>query len=91
MEEEVRQPEERHSIFKEMKFKIVKIGDEEIPGENIFEIIPPSRGVPYWIIRHADDLDEKEQITIAASVPVVITAEKLDRNQIEDEEEAVIE
>jgi hypothetical protein len=47
--------------------------------------------VPYWIIRHADDLDEKEQITIAASVPVVITAEKLDRNQIEDEEEAVIE
>ena len=72
-----------------MKFNNVTIGDREIEGIHIFSIAPPSRGKPYWLIRYADDLDEREQIVIAAGIPVVVNAETAPAEA--EEEEVVID
>jgi len=47
--------------------------------------------MPYWIIRHADDLDEKEQIMVVANKGIMITAEKKPQSELDEDEEAVIE
>lgn len=71
-----------------VRIKSIRVGEViEIPGLAVFSVEAPSKGKPYWLIRHADEYDEREQVLIAAGVPVIITAE----TKPDEPEEEIVE